>query len=89
MNVFICFSIDKMDKLFFFDSNILFFINENILFYKTRFLKNKYHYLGFALGLFILNTFKLIYGFYTLNPSQIYSSESIINNIPIDTEQGF
>lgn len=69
---------------------ILYFsFNENILFYKTRFLKNKYHYLGFALGLalFLIHS-KLIYGFYTLNPSQIYSSESIINNIPFDTEQG-
>jgi hypothetical protein len=69
---------------------ILYFsINENIPFYKSKFLRNKYYYLGFTLGLsaFLIHT-KLIYGFYTLNPSQIYSSESIINNIPINIEQG-
>ena len=65
-----------------------FSLNEKVQFYKSKFLKNKYYYLGFAIGLsaFLIHT-KLIYGFYTVDPSQIYSSESIINNIPFDIGQ--
>ena len=62
-----------------------FSVNENISTFKSKFIKNKYYYLGLIVGLivFLIHT-KLIYGLYTINPNQIYSSESIIKNLPIN-----
>ncbi len=67
-----------------------FSVNENISTFKSKFIKNKYYYLGLIVGLivFLIHT-KLIYGLYTINPNQIYSSESIIKNLPINHADSF
>ena len=75
-----------MDQLFSFLIPLFYFsVNENISTFKSKFIKNKYYYLGLIVGLivFLIHT-KLIYGLYTINPNQIYSSESIIKNLPIN-----